>query len=620
MRPPSMVSDISFVKQTPGHSDQSGPLLLFLPGIDGTGGAGATQWARLAPLYDVHSFCCSVDDRSTFDESVQACTEFLDDHPRRAALLVGESTGAVLALEVALRTPSRVSALCLVNPATSYAGSPLSSLAPLLPSLPRPIYEATPGIIAPLFGKPNWFRTIVRSPRATAPLLPTPTDLLAAGAALADILPPAALAHRLQAHLTDGARQVNERLADASSMAKLSSTGALLIAGGRDVILPSVRETERLEQILRKSSCKLVERKVLPDASHACMDDTRSLNLRLELELSGVTALVQKAHRSMQEEATEALDEAAEPAASPTGLTVDPSPQSPFEGWLQQMRRIFSPLFYTVREDGSLSRGLQSLSLPDGPILLVGNHQLYGFDGPMLIEEMLKERGVAIRPLVFPPLLEEVSPLAPFPYPLPGTKQTFERFGALPASARTLYRSLAANECVMLFPGGAREVFKRKGEEYKIFWPDDPDFVRLAARVNATLIPFSGIGGDESFSMVLDSDELLNTPAVGDFFRERIDALPSLVADDKFVPPFGTLTPRRHYFAFGKPISTVELRADDRESCASVYAELREQVSGGTVRLREEVRAADPYSELLKRSAWEALYDAQAPGPAELEA
>ena len=73
----------------------------------------------------------------------------------------------------------------------------------------------------------------------------------------------------------------------------------------------------------------------------------------------------------------------------------------------------------------------------------------------------------------------------------------------------------------------------------QLFWPAEADVVRLAARVNATIVPFSGIGGDDSFTMALDTDELLRTPAVGDFFRARIEQLPSLVADDKFVPPFG---------------------------------------------------------------------------------
>ena len=38
---------------------------------------------------------------------------------------------------------------------------------------------------------------------------------------------------------------------------------------------------------------------------------------------------------------------------------------------------------------------------------------------------------------------------------LPGTRQTFERFGATPVSARSLYRSLADGEAALLFPGGA---------------------------------------------------------------------------------------------------------------------------------------------------------------------
>ena len=81
-------------------------------------------------------------------------------------------------------------------------------------------------------------------------------------------------------------------------------------------------------------------------------------------------------------------------------------------------------------------------------MLLIGNHQLYGFDGPMILEELLRERGRQVRPLVFPPLLAETSPLAPFPYPLPGTKETFDRFGATPVSARSLYKALSNNEAV----------------------------------------------------------------------------------------------------------------------------------------------------------------------------
>ena len=36
-----------------------------------------------------------------------------------------------------------------------------------------------------------------------------------------------------------------------------------------------------------------------------------------------------------------------------------------------------------------------------------------------------------------------------------------------------------------------------KGEEYQLFWPDTADLVRLAAKANATIVPFSGVGSDE---------------------------------------------------------------------------------------------------------------------------
>ena len=144
-----VLAGLEFQRKT---AASDGPLLLFLPGIDGTGGAGATQWARLASQYEVHSLSYGADDRSTFDECVEACTDFLQSQ-QRAALLVGESAGAVLALGVALRSPESVNALCLVNPATSYSDSPLSTIAPLLPNLPRQLYEISPGIISPIFGK-----------------------------------------------------------------------------------------------------------------------------------------------------------------------------------------------------------------------------------------------------------------------------------------------------------------------------------------------------------------------------------------------------------------------------------------------------------------------------------
>jgi len=401
--------------------------------------------------------------------------------------------------------------------------------------------------------------------------------------------------------------QVNRALRRARSKPPAWTANCLLLAGTVDLILPSVAETQRLAEALPGAT-----RKLLGGAAHACLDDPRALNLRLELDLAGILPELTRPSAL----ATPVLDGVVVPAL-PCGDMgqVDPAPASLFEGWLQGMRNLFSPVFFSLGASGGIERGLAGLppSSASAPLLFVGNHQLFGFDGPMIIEELLRERGQLLRPLVFPPLLAEQSPLAPLPYPLSGTAATFERFGAIPVSARALYGALRKGESVLLFPGGAREVFKRKGENYEIFWPGEPDVVRLAARFNATIVPFSGIGGDESFSIAMDSQELLDAPITGPFFSERIDSLPSLVEGDIFVPPMGFITPKRHYFLFGEPFNTAAIDPSDRDACNRVYAQLRQRVRGGISRLQDEVRAADPYEGIAQRSVYEAFYGRQAP-------
>lgn len=48
-----------------------------------------------------------------------------------------------------------------------------------------------------------------------------------------------------------------------------------------------------------------------------------------------------------------------------------------------------------------------------------------------------------------------------------------------------------------------REVVKKRGEEYKLFWKDTPDFVRLAARCGALVVPFAAVGADDAYDVVM---------------------------------------------------------------------------------------------------------------------
>ena len=64
------------------------------------------------------------------------------------------------------------------------------------------------------------------------------------------------------------------------------------------------------------------------------------------------------------------------------------------------------------------------------------------------------------------------------------------------------------------------QVNKRKGEKYKLIWKDKPDFVRMAAKSNALIIPFAAVGGDDAFDIAMDPDEVLANPLLGPLAKQ----------------------------------------------------------------------------------------------------
>ena len=86
----------------------------------------------------------------------------------------------------------------------------------------------------------------------------------------------------------------------------------------------------------------------------------------------------------------------------------------------------------------------------------------------------------------------------------------FRTFGAVMVTSKNFYRLMATGQTGLLFPGGVREVFHRKGEEYELFWLEKADFVRVAARFNGTIVPVSAVGVADSASILLSPDEMLD--------------------------------------------------------------------------------------------------------------
>jgi hypothetical protein len=116
---------------------------------------------------------------------------------------------------------------------------------------------------------------------------------------------------------------------------------------------------------------------------------------------------------------------------------------------------------------------------------------------------------------------------------------------------------LELNCTILLFPGGVREAYHRKGEDYKLFWPEKADFVRVAAKFNATIVPFGAVGCADAFNMLLDNEEIVNLPIIGENLKTMNSKLPVArprqESDELFVPPLSVpRTAARFYFLFGK--------------------------------------------------------------------
>eukprot|EP00955_Chlamydomonas_euryale_P103978 365535-Chlamydomonas_euryale.AAC.14 len=173
---------------------------------------------------------------------------------------------------------------------------------------------------------------------------------------------------------------------------------------------------------------------------------------------------------------------------------------------------------------------------------------------------------------------------------------------------------LSLHAQVLLFPGGAREVVKRVGQEYTLMWKDTPDFVRLAAKCGALIVPFAAVGADDAYDVMMETDEQLAMPVLGNALRSALSRVgPELNPVESVMPltrlpllglpspvPVPNLT--RLYFKFGEPLDTATLGLDlkDGAACQRVYDGIREGIEAD-LRELQELRAGDAERELPAR-------------------
>ena len=234
-----------------------------------------------------------------------------------------------------------------------------------------------------------------------------------------------------------------------------------------------------------------------------------------------------------------------------------------------ELRRIAGPLRALL---SPVAIGLEHIPR-EGAVLLVGNHTIYGLvDIPMLGLAILDGTGRMVRGL------GDHNHFA-----LPLWRDVLTRLGAVRGTRENCAELFEKGEAVLVFPGGGREVMKRKGERYKLVWKERVGFARLAIEHGVPIVPLASVGVDDMFEIVVDAAEILRSP-VGDLLRALgIPSQPWFRHGEILPPiargkgPIGLPRLERQYFLFGPPIETKHLagRHEDAKTCLA----LREEVS-----------------------------------------
>jgi len=602
------------------------PLAVYLPGLDCAGISGVQQFHDLSSSFEFWRMSVSTTDRSSFSELSDKVVSFLEEvsnNGSREVTLIGESFGGLLAPIVALKMKSRrckLNGLVMVNPATSFDSTNWDQLGPLLSSLKvfqeQGATGATPytvvgGIVlSRLIPDSQQFQRIlelfqgVQIPPLSSSTIPEILEAMNEGfGILGKQLPADLVSHRVSQWMPVGAQLLTDK-----RLATLDLP-TLIVAGEEDSFLPSKDEADRLTSLIPKSKKIIVK-----GSGHFVLDDR--VNLTEAIIYSNIDPLN--------------LNAVKYDPITDWKLPNDEEIRNVIENRIKPLRKLTSPVWFSSDSKGVRWKGLQKIP-SEGPIVFVANHQLFGLDLGMIIAQLIEERDITVRglahPVIFAAENDEIPGQPDSPgiveKPIPGgllDNRLLQKFGAIKVTPRNYYRVLQSGQNVLLFPGGTREVFHGKDEAYKLFWPETPDFVKTAARFNATIIPLSAVGAADSVDVLVDAPDMVKLPfGIGERIANQSKNITSARFnkendEELFVAPLivPKLPPARHYFIFGKPFGTQDVDHKDADQVGTLYKDVKRELERGfedILRSRED----DPSQESVQRIVLEQLTGKQAP-------
>jgi 1-acyl-sn-glycerol-3-phosphate acyltransferase len=249
-------------------------------------------------------------------------------------------------------------------------------------------------------------------------------------------------------------------------------------------------------------------------------------------------------------------------------------------------RRVLAPVFLgweNIPADAHLK-----------PILFVSNHTVMAFDFPLFLDEIYRKRGL------FPRVLADHSH-----FQIPVNSEILRTFfGAVDGTRKNVDVLMAAKKCLFVYPGGAREVFKRTTDTpYDLMWDGKQGFAIMAIKHGCTIVPVINYGTEDMLTVIADLPlGWLPVP----FLWGSNRTLPIMKPAEKNAV-------RRIYFLFGQPISTEAVKGQEanQEVVDTVKQQTQQAIEDGLGFLKEYARM-----ERLERKQKRLLKKAQLPASA----
>ncbi|ART69347.1 glycerol acyltransferase [Mycobacterium dioxanotrophicus] len=231
--------------------------------------------------------------------------------------------------------------------------------------------------------------------------------------------------------------------------------------------------------------------------------------------------------------------------------------------------------------------GLENLPA-DGRFLIVGNHTaVASTEIGLILYEVQRHLGIRVRALMD----RQFGKLKGFP------AEFLAAGGGIVGEPCAAGELMSANEPILVFPGGGREIAKARDELYTLLWGDRAGFARLAAEYDYPIVTAAVVGGDDVYKILTSRDGVWSRVSgrASELLSGRTDMAIQLM---RGIGPTLVPRPQRLYARFSAPIDTTrpaDVAAEDW--VATIRAKTKSTLESDLAEL-QEIRAGDPFRNL----------------------